>query len=178
MRFCLECGIEITRKLYGKDTGKYCSRSCSTIANNRVRSKRSGNIWGSCILCGAEVSTYKANQVCRLCKPRTNALANKTLAGLRAEYNINQYHAKVRGNARAVYLASGKPKECYVCGYSLHVDICHIVDVQDFDMAAKIEDVNNISNLVALCKNHHWEFDNRVIKLNIAEWSRGTTPVS
>lgn len=30
---------------------------------------------------------------------------------------------------------------------------------------ATISDVNDPSNLVALCKNHHWEFDNGHLSL-------------
>ena len=165
MRFCLWCNIEITRKLYGKDKGKYCSRSCSVRARNQARGVRSGNVWGKCIGCGARVSTHKANILCKGCKPHVNKLADKTLSELRSEFNLNQYHAKIRGNARAVYFASGKSMSCKVCSYDLHVDICHVIAVHQFNADRTLGEVNNIDNLVALCKNHHWEFDNGMLDL-------------
>ena len=50
--------------------------------------------------------------------------------------------------------------ECDHCGYSYHVDICHIRDLSSFDDQTPVSIVNDLSNLVALCKNHHTEFDN------------------
>lgn len=49
---------------------------------------------------------------------------------------------------------------CFACGYSDHVDICHIKDVQLFDGSATLGEINDSANVVALCKLHHWEFDN------------------
>jgi predicted restriction endonuclease len=46
-----------------------------------------------------------------------------------------------------------------VCGYDKHVDICHVVDIKAHSDETLISDINAITNLVALCKNHHWEFD-------------------
>lgn len=30
----------------------------------------------------------------------------------------------------------------------------------DFDDDVLIKEINNINNLIGLCPNHHWEFDN------------------
>ena len=32
--------------------------------------------------------------------------------------------------------------------------------MSDFSDDAKISEINDIRNLIALCPNHHWEFDN------------------
>jgi len=37
--------------------------------------------------------------------------------------------------------------------------------VSDFPDAALIAEINDIANLVALCPNHHWEFDHGVLTL-------------
>jgi predicted restriction endonuclease len=39
------------------------------------------------------------------------------------------------------------------------VEICHRTDVKDFPDETLISEINNINNLVALCPNHHKEFD-------------------
>ena len=54
---------------------------------------------------------------------------------------------------------------CKVCSYDLHVDICHVIAVHQFNADRTLGEVNNIDNLVALCKNHHWEFDNGMLDL-------------
>lgn len=75
-------------------------------------------------------------------------------------YTLGEYHAKVRGNARQVYKLLNKPKACAACGYDLHVEVCHVRDVESFPLEATLDVVNAPSNLVALDKRCHWEFDN------------------
>jgi len=38
--------------------------------------------------------------------------------------------------------------------------VCHIKAVSDFDENTPIVIINSIDNLMALCPNCHWEFDN------------------
>ena len=67
----------------------------------------------------------------------------------------------VRTNAKIV--ARELDQRCYICGYSKHVEVCHIKPVSDFPLDSKLSEVNNISNLIMLCPNHHWEFDNGML---------------
>lgn len=46
-----------------------------------------------------------------------------------------------------------------------HVEIAHIKPVSEFDGDSTIADINSLKNLIYLCPNHHWEFDNNIIKL-------------
>ena len=52
-----------------------------------------------------------------------------------------------------------KNVQCSACGYSLHVDICHVRDVASFPDSATVGEVNAAENLIALDKRCHWEFD-------------------
>jgi hypothetical protein len=61
--------------------------------------------------------------------------------------------------ARKTYKESGRSYVCHNCGYSRHVEICHIRDVNDFPDTALVSEINNINNLTALCRNCHWVFD-------------------
>jgi len=57
---------------------------------------------------------------------------------------------------------------CAICGYTNHYEICHIKSVSSFPPDALIvKEINNINNLIALCPNHHWEFDNDILKLTV-----------
>jgi predicted restriction endonuclease len=62
-----------------------------------------------------------------------------------AEYNLN-------------------PK-CVVCGYNLHVEVAHKKAVSEYDDHITIKEINSIENLIGLCPNHHWEYDNGLITL-------------
>ena len=79
--------------------------------------------------------------------------------------NWQSARSSIRDLARKEYISSGKPMECFVCGYTCHVQVCHKKAVSDFDDKALVKEINDIENLVPLCPNHHWEFDNKILKL-------------
>ena len=54
-----------------------------------------------------------------------------------------------------------------ICGYDKHYEIAHIKPVSDFEDDALITEINSIDNLIALCPNHHWEFDNGLLNIGI-----------
>ena len=43
--------------------------------------------------------------------------------------------------------------------YNKHIEIAHIKGVSEFSDDSLVSEINDINNLVALCPNHHWEFD-------------------
>jgi ribosomal protein L40E len=97
--------------------------------------------------------SYNA-RTCRSC--RYGPLGKRTLGELREKRGTFAFHAKLRGLARTAYK---RPLACAACGYDRHVDICHIRDVADFPPEATVDEVNDPSNLIALDKRCHWEFD-------------------
>ncbi len=50
--------------------------------------------------------------------------------------------------------------KCQKCGYDKHIEVAHVRPVSDFSGDSLLVDINDISNLVGLCPNCHWEFDN------------------
>ena len=68
--------------------------------------------------------------------------------------------------ARQVFKDSDKPKKCAICGYDKHYEVAHIVAVSDFDDDALVSEINDIDNLIALCPNHHWEYDNGILDIS------------
>jgi hypothetical protein len=54
---------------------------------------------------------------------------------------------------------------CKNCGYDRHVEICHIRPINSFPEDTPVAVVNDLSNLVALCPNCHWEFDHGLLVL-------------
>ena len=68
--------------------------------------------------------------------------------------------------AREIFTKSNKIKQCIVCGYDKHYEVAHIKAVSDFDDNALISEINSINNLIALCPNHHWEYDNHMLDVS------------
>lgn len=96
--------------------------------------------------------------------PEEFSVHNKTKGELlTSRLNFQSARGAIVKHAKAVYEFSSKLKVCVICGYSKHIEICHIKNVSDFDVNVKINEINNINNLIALCRNHHWEFDNGLI---------------
>lgn len=74
-----------------------------------------------------------------------------------------QKNSRVRQHARKNYFKSDSPNCCIVCGYSKHIDVCHVKDISSFPKDALIKEINDLNNLIGLCKNHHWEFDKNLL---------------
>lgn len=79
--------------------------------------------------------------------------------------NWQSARTTIRKHAFDMFVASGAAKICRVCGYAAHVEIAHIVSVSSFPDAATLTLINATDNLIALCPNHHWEFDNGVLSV-------------
>lgn len=71
----------------------------------------------------------------------------------------------IRKDAVRVFTSSGKPLKCHICNYSHHVQIAHKTPVSKFPNSALLSEINAIDNLVALCPNHHWEYDHGKLSL-------------
>ena len=176
-KHCLNCdSIFITKD----KRQKYCSRRCAAIVNNSKSIKRIAISYTNCKICGIHVDLkpkpdggfYKRNY----CDPCLKALKITSLIGtfLECDLFVNQTkgslysrrknwqsaNSSIRSHARKVYFASNLPKQCNVCAYDKHIEICHKKQVKEFTENVTILEINSLDNLIALCPNHHWEFDN------------------
>lgn len=93
-------------------------------------------------------------------------LLNKTKGDLFSERkNWQSARTAIRKNATETYFANNAEHKCAICGYDKHIEVAHIKAVSDFDDTATIREINSITNLIGLCPNHHWEYDNGFINL-------------
>lgn len=136
------------------DRKKYCNRSCSTTANNlknprRVKTK-------SCATCDIKISAQV--KYCKECR-EVKSVLNMTIGQVKgkARYQVN---SQLRQVARMVFKASGAPYICINCKYDKHVEICHVKDLHQFKDEDLVIDTVADGNLIPLCKNCHWEYDN------------------
>ena len=156
MNSCLNCGVETHNP-------KFCSRSCSASFTNRLSPKR--KLTKRCSKCENIVRNYRST----LCEPhflenKENQYRDKTLGYYRNKLSVKGKHpswvnAHVRGFARS-WLKHLVNSPCCRCGYDKHVELAHIKAVTDFTDNDLLRDVNSEDNVIPLCPNCHWEFDN------------------
>jgi len=149
---CFQCG---------KDTAnpKFCGRSCSARFNNKNYPKRKPE--GICKTCGVVIA--KSLLFCKKCSPPVD-WSVMTVSQCK-QNTLTAYHSQIRYHARRLYMLSGRPRSCKVCQYSLHFEVCHIKPLSSFSDDTLIIVVNDQSNLIALCRNCHWEFDHGYLKI-------------
>lgn len=80
--------------------------------------------------------------------------------------NWQSARSNIQRIARKTYFENNPYPCCTVCGYNKQIEVAHIKAVSEFEDSATISEINDINNLVALCPNHHWEFDNGYLRYN------------
>jgi len=79
--------------------------------------------------------------------------------------NWQSARSAIQKIARDVFNEANPHPKCAICGYSNHVEVAHIKAVNEFDDSATIREIDSITNLIGLCPNHHWEYDNGILEL-------------
>lgn len=147
----------------------FCSRKCSATYNNKKHPKRKRKI--RICSCGNQIETTNRSKYCSTCKLKYNRTINAKNMTLRdAQIKGSKYlHPSYKNTYVTTYNRSWNSKltkiPCQYCGYDKHVDLCHIKPICDFSLDTTLGEINDPSNNLVLCKNHHWEFDNKLLKL-------------
>lgn len=139
---------------------KFCSRTCAVSYNNAVNPKRPKT--KKC-KCGAFI--YSNRSQCKSCFKATRYHSVDKIADIRCQAKY-QKSAVIRSLARRIYKKSNKPKTCYNCGYDKHYEVAHIKSIKSFPENTTLSVVNDLTNLVALCPNCHWEFDKGLLTIS------------
>lgn len=168
---CTECGSNVEKSndvIRRSKTGRFfCNRSCAASYNNKINPKRRlKRVF--CTSCGCDLnrkSWRDRRTLCEDCNPNTIDWSTVTYGEV-LEKRSYQKHSRIRDLARVQYLSSGRPQSCIHCGYDKHFDVCHIKAIGDHSEDTAVAEINNPSNLIALCKNHHWELDNGILSLD------------
>ena len=79
--------------------------------------------------------------------------------------NWQSARSAIRKLAQQIYLEANCNPKCAICGYSHHIEVAHIKAVSDFDDNVTIREIDSVDNLIGLCPNHHWEYDNGILEL-------------
>lgn len=147
-------------------TVKYCSKSCAAIVNNRLKPKKvkTSKQWNLCDVCGELVRGLR-HVDCSIIKSSMVTLdeyaARPAVAGKHPSWRNAQVRVQNRVSNKHLRLLA-----CQVCGYSHHVELAHIKAITSYPGNTPIGVVNDPSNILVLCRNHHWEFDNGILSLD------------
>jgi len=145
---------------------RFCNRSCAAFFHHGrpEPAPRLCQTCGEVIVQGSRLRKYCADHP-RGRMPRVS-IGTRTKGNLFATRpNWQSARNAIRNHAKTVFAKSGLPLRCYVCNYDYHVQIAHKVPVSNFPKSAPLSQVNAIDNLVALCPNHHWEYDHGKLTL-------------
>lgn len=147
MNLCLYCKNKTMNP-------KYCSRSCSAKVSNKT-SKRKRKVF-LCFTCGLECGYRR-----KFCDSCTLGRIDYTLReAIYSHHYKSSAFALVRTRARLSDKARSI-KSCQHCGYSKHVEVCHIKPINSFSLDTRLSEINAEDNLIVLCPNCHWEYDHR-----------------
>jgi len=152
---CSECHKPIIKPYYQfiKNKNNFCSMSCSGIYNNRIRNLN-------------KPKKIKSIVKKELINSKTFFAANYSKEYLfSSSKNWQSARTTIRKHAALVFKESKVEKKCFFCGYDKTIEIAHIKSVSSFTKDSLIRDINSPNNIIALCPNHHWEFDHGLIKL-------------
>ena len=180
---CQNCGKtkKITKSDYAKNTTKnfFCNQSCAATFNNKKRN--SGIFWEKnqngktkrgyniCPICGQ--IKYYTSKVCQECANKEKRLIKEKTLGyfIDGKKYLTSKCTEIRRDATRTLLESPVEKVCAYCHNHEFDDILeahHIKGILQFDKDTKIAEINDISNLVWLCPNHHTMLEKGLITLD------------
>lgn len=168
---CLQCEKPILspphQKLADTKAKKFCNRSCAARYHNRLREVyRVASTPKLCKKCRKNYIPKEAKTgsctACHKAHPSKSELLSLQTKQSLFDNASNYTSARntLQRHALRVLKQSGAIKECVICGYSNCIHTCHIQSVKSFENNALVCEINVLDNLVFLCPNHHWEFDN------------------
>jgi hypothetical protein len=148
--FCKNCKevikVKENEKVPNVKKRKFCSSSCSASFNN--------------------IGIIRVKRKEKNLKSKRFDISDLTKEEVFKRYNSYQSaRSSICKHARRVYFKSSKDKKCYICWYDKKIDVAHIKSVSSFSPDSKISEINHINNLLALCPNHHGEFDDGLIEI-------------
>lgn len=153
---CLTCGKETSNP-------KFCSKSCSAKWTNKTYPKRKTS--RVCLDCDKPTMSYRHSR----CEHhynefKNNQYRNKTIGEYKEKLSVKGKHPSwVSSHIRLFaisWLRHLSKQPCRHCGYTKHVELAHIKSVSSFPDSTLLSEVNSETNVLPLCPNCHWEFDN------------------
>jgi hypothetical protein len=171
---CATCNVEFNKNLseIKKTKNNFCSRACSATFNNAGKRRHPPRTCQTCSCSYVRTKTHRSFKYCVECVTHihsTNDIKNMTKKEYQERESVKGKHpswlnAHIRNFNRS-WNSDLRSKPCQKCGYSTHVELAHIKAIHEFSEDSLLSEINNPSNILVLCPNHHWEFDNGILLL-------------
>ena len=170
---CFRCEKQFNKKpseiKKSKSGNHFCSRSCAAKSNNKgfQRNKAAERTCKTCQGSYRNEGGYRSTSFCPPCREKYQNefknLKNKTLREYQEKESVKRLHRSCINNHARGFAKSWnknlKEQPCQCCGYSKHIEFCHIKAISSFDLDALLGEINSPDNIAILCRNCHWEFD-------------------
>ncbi len=166
---CKHCGKETYKPLkqIRKFENLFCSRKCASLFQWKDHTK----IINKCSKCNKNIHIRNISGICQDCLFNINKekLGNMTLQEFQNQNSVKNKHPSwINSNVRNLcrswnFNLSNLP--CQNCGYDKHVEFAYIKAISEFSLDTKINIINDSKNILMLCPNCHWEFDNKFLSL-------------
>lgn len=170
---CKTLFMKRNSEMNGKNN--FCSCSCSAKFNN-IGVRRHPYLTCVCKKCDVEYIYKKGTNNKKICEKCIAVFKNKDYY---KSLSLNSYHELPSVKAKHPSWKNSHIRQfcrswnadlvnlpCQKCAYSLHTELCHIKPVSTFELTDTIGEINDPSNIVVLCRNCHWEFDNGHLSLD------------
>ena len=145
-KICKECNLVITpkegEKLNHVRVRDFCTRSCAAKFNNKKRVKEKP----------LKIGKTKTEVFIESLDRYKNITKEEFFNSSKNYFSARSCITKI---AKRIMKNSNRPKVCKNCGYSKHVEVCHIKSVSSFIGEATLLDINHENNLIYLCPNCH-----------------------
>lgn len=168
---CKKC----TQKFEKSSFKEFCSRSCFTSYHNmgKKRNKPVNLICKECQKTYQRDKSHSSRTYCKSCQTQLKVkldYKSKTIQQCIELISVKGKHpswnsAHIRNFNRS-WNKNLLKEPCQVCGYNLHIELAHIKSISSFDKNTQLSVVNSPDNILVLCPNHHWEFDNGKLPLS------------
>lgn len=182
---CKNCNKEFNKSLseIKATRNNFCSRSCAATYNNKGVQRnppkklickqckseytysRKNNTYTFCTTCFSELETIRGTGLYLI----SEQLKQLTIGEYRNKESVKGKHPSwIHSHIRNFCRSWNKGltlNGCQVCGYKIHTEMCHIKAISEFEDTTKLYEINSPENILILCPNHHWEFDNNILKL-------------
>lgn len=177
---CLDCKsiipVQSHQKVREARNKKFCNRICYG-KYKKEHSPETKII--SCTSCNSSLLIQKLSngdfskqKLCGECRKSLNVKNSSELLQVTkgelfsVRLNYQSARSAIQKLARKIFRQSVSEPSCIICGYNAHVEVAHIKSVSSFSNNSTIGEINSTQNLVGLCPNHHWEYDNNRLSLD------------
>jgi len=160
---CLSCKIEKpSTEFYVKSSEgvNRLSSLCKICSRQRYKDTQPDRDFCEC---GSR--KMKKSLRCQKCANKSDASLTLGETMLRySKHHRSTWYSLVRYRARSLYSVQGS--KCQNCQYDRHIEVCHIKPISEFSEDTLIDDINTPDNILILCPNCHWEFDNGELSID------------